>query len=279
MIKITWFGCAAFIIDLDGIKLMFDPFFYRKVNERTDPVLKTNREDVQDINAIFITHAHFDHITDAGWFAEKQNTPVYGSKIAKENIIKWAGGKIYKESAHDLTEKGINNLHIVEAEDNINISEEISVEVIKSSHIKFDNDTIAARMKNRDFKKEMGVLAPLLKELPRGKVFAYCVHYRNEKIVIYGSLYEKFKEILRKFENCDIFIPALAGNSAENIAKKAGIMVEILKPRIVIPTHWDDFWPPISRFEDLKPFNEFMAKNHPKIKILDLKIDEELLIE
>ena len=91
-IKITWLGTANFVLDLDGIKLLFDPFFLR--NEKATPVLKTKRENLKNLSAIFITHGHFDHITDAGWFAENLNVPVYCSETAKENIIKWAEGKI-----------------------------------------------------------------------------------------------------------------------------------------------------------------------------------------
>jgi L-ascorbate metabolism protein UlaG (beta-lactamase superfamily) len=279
MIRITWLGCAAYILDLDGTRLMFDPFFYRQKNEKTNPTLKTKREDVKDISGIFITHAHFDHISDAGWFAEYRNVPVYGSRIAKKNIIKWAEGKIFEDSGHELTEKGIANLLVVEAEDIIKINDNVSVEVIKSAHILFDKETIDARTKNKEFTKQMRTLAPLFKELPKGKVFAYCVHYKNKKIIAYGSLWEKFKDILKKFENCEIFIPPLAGNSALNIAKKGGTMVDILKPKVVIPTHWDDFWPPVSRFEDLGPFHDYMKKNHPDVKIINLEIDEEIIIK
>ena len=277
MIKLTWLGCAAFIIDLDGTRLMFDPFFYRQENENASPKLKTNKEDIGNIHAIFIIHGYFDHITDAGWFAENKNIPVYGSAVAKENIINWAEGKILEEMAHEFTDKGKNNLHTVKAEDIVKINNEITVEVLKSNHIRFDAETIMARLKNKDFRKQMKSLIPL-KHLTKGDVYAYCIHFKGKKIVIYGSLYEKFKDILKKFEDCDIFIAPLAGNSATHIAKKMAVMIDLLKPKIVIPTHWDDFWPPVSRFEDLGPFHEYMKKSHPDIQIIKLEIDTELII-
>ena len=280
MIKIRWLGCAGYILDLDGTKIMFDPFFYRQTNENTRPVLKTKREDIKDIiSAIFITHGHFDHITDAGWFAEFRNIPVYSSKVARENIIKWAQGRIFREHGHELTDKGKSNLHIVQEEEIVKINENLSVEVIKSAHIKFDDETIQWRLKNREFRKQMKNLTPLIKELPQGRVFAYCIHYKDKKIVTYGSLYEKFKDTYRKFKDCHIFIPPLAGNSAQNMAKVADVMVEILKPKIIIPTHGDDFWPPISRFEDLGPFNQLMEEKYPNIRIVNLEIDNEMVIE
>ena len=63
------------------------------------------------------------------------------------------------------------------------------------------------------------------------------------------------------------------------MAKKAGKMVNILKPKVVIPVHWDNFYPPISRLEDLKSFYKYLEKNHPKTRILMPQMDEEILIE
>ena len=58
------------------------------------------------------------------------------------------------------------------------------------------------------------------------------------------------------------------------LAKYGGKMVDILKPKVVIPNHWDNFWPPISRFEDLNPFLSYMESKHPNIEVKMLNIDE-----
>ncbi|GAG89499.1 unnamed protein product, partial [marine sediment metagenome] len=126
--------------DLDGTRLMFDPFFYR--NDKASPVLKTKREDVKDISAIFITHGHFDHATDAAWYAENLDVPVYCCAKTKQNMIDWAEGKILESYSHPLSEKGKNNINIIEFGDKIKISDQIEVEAVKSRHIKFDKESI-----------------------------------------------------------------------------------------------------------------------------------------
>jgi len=68
-----------------------------------------------------------------------------------------------------------------------------------------------------------------------GEVFGFSTTYLNNKIVSFGSLWHEYEDELRKHENCDIFIVPLAGNSKRNMAKKAGKMVDILKPKVVIP--------------------------------------------
>jgi len=53
-------------------------------------------------------------------------------------------------------------------------------------------------------------------------------------------------------------------------------MVEILKPKVIIPVHWDNFFPPISRIEDLNPFFDYVQSNFPSVKILMPEVDREI---
>jgi len=112
-----------------------------------------------------------------------------------------------------------------------------------------------------------------------GEVFGFNTTYLDKKIISFGSLWHKYEEELRKYENYDIFIVPLAGNSKNHIAKKAGKMVDILKPKVLVPVHWDNFYPPISRLENLNPFYKYIEKNHPNILILMPKMDEEIMID
>lgn len=285
-ISITWLGCASYVLDLDGTKLLFDPFFFR--NDKSNPVVKTKREGIKDVNTVFITHAHIDHVTDAAWYAENQNTQVYTSATGKDNMKRWCNGEVidfksyplkFMAEPYTLTEKGISNIHVIDWGEKIKISDDIYVESMKTQHIRFDFNTIMARVKSKKFWKAAKALAPLGRGLPKGKVLGYCTFYKGKKIVSSGSLCEKFPEVLKKYENCDVFIVPLAGNSAKHLAKKATEMVDVLKPKILVPTHWDDFFPPISRIENVKPFNALMKEKHPNVKVLYLNADEETALD
>lgn len=275
-IKFTWLGCAAFILDLDGTRLLFDPFFFR--NEKASPVLKTKREDIKDINAIFITHGHFDHATDAAWFAENLNISVYCDEKAKQNMINWAEGKILKSYIHPLSERGKNNIKIIDFFDKIQINQQIEVEVVKSRHIRFDKETIKKGTNPKGATaKEIRLLMKVGAGFRLGKVFAFSISYKDIKILIYGSLFHRYPEILKNYENCDIFIVPIAGNSKENLAIKGGQMVDILKPKIIIPTHWDLFFYPLMS-SDTGPFQKYVEENHPDTKILMPIIDTEIIL-
>ncbi len=277
IVKITWLGTAGFILDIEGTNILFDPFFYR--NEQSTPILRTKREDIKDISAIFITHGHFDHAIDAAFFAETLDIPVYCSETAKKSMINWAGGLVIEEHTFPLSDRGKNNIKPIDYFERIKITEKVTVESIKSEHIVFDARTLLSKLFSWKVLKQIKSLLPYGKGFPKGKVFGFCTYFNNKKIVSFGSLWHKFPEILEKYENCDIFLAPLAGNSKKHIAKKAGIIIDILKPKIVIPIHWDDFYPPISWTVNLKPFFKYMEENHPEIKIIMLEFDKEVSIE
>ncbi|MFX0021079.1 MAG: MBL fold metallo-hydrolase [Candidatus Hermodarchaeota archaeon] len=275
-IKITWLGTASYILTLNGVKLLFDPFFSR--NEDATPILKTKKEDIQKVLAIFISHGHYDHVCDAGWFAENLDIPVYCSQIAKQNIINWAEGKIIENHTESLSEKARENIKISNFYDRIDISKDIFVEIIKSEHINFDPKTILSRLFSWQFLKQAKALLPYGKGFPAGDVFGFCIFFKDIKIVSYGSLWHKYTEELQKYHPCDLFLVPYAGNSKTHMVKKTGKMVEILQPKIVIPIHWDNFMPPISRIEDLEPLLVFMAKKFPKIEVIVPQFDKEITI-
>ncbi len=276
-IKIAWLGTASYILTLNGVNLLFDPFFSR--NEDATPILKTKKEDIQDISAIFISHGHYDHACDAGWFAEHLDIPVYCSEIAKQNIINWAEGKIIENHTENLSEKARENIKMSNFYDKIEISKEISVEFIKSEHINFDPKTILSRLFSWQFLKQAKTLLPYGKGFPAGEVFGFCTFFKDIKIVSYGSLWHKYTEELQKYQPCDIFLVPYAGNSKKHMVKKTGKMVEILQPKIVIPIHWDNFMPPISRTENLDPLLNYFFKKFPNIEVIIPKFDEEIFIE
>ncbi len=277
MIKFTWLGTAASILEVNGTRILFDPFFYR--NEKARPILKTKREDIKDINAIFISHGHFDHATDAAWFAENLNTPVYCDAKGKQSMINWAEGKIIKKEAHPLSERGKNNINIVNFGDTIKINEQVEVDIIRSRHIRFDKETIDGGLNSagKASAREMRMLMKVGAGFPLTKVFGFCVNYKGKRIVDYGSLFHKYTDEMKKYENCEVLIIPIAGNSPDNLAIKGGRVVDVLKPKIIIMTHWDAFFFPLPE-TDTKPFEERVKETHPNIKILKAEIDKEIIV-
>ena len=276
-VKITWLGTADYILDIDGTRLFFDPFLYKIGMSMSE--LQTKRDAIKNIDAIFLTHGHYDHATDAAYFAEALDIPVYCSEVARESMINWAEGKILKEHTHPISDKAKDNIKPIDWFEKIEITDKITVESIQSKHIVFDARTILSKLFSWKFLKVVKSTLPFAKGFPCGKVFGFCTSFNNKKIVSFGSLCHEFPEVLEKYAPCDLFITPLAGNSNKHIVEKSGIMIHALKPKIVIPTHWDDTFPPVSWRVDLNPYHKYMERNHPDIKTVVLEVGKETPIE
>jgi L-ascorbate metabolism protein UlaG (beta-lactamase superfamily) len=76
--KITYYGHSSFAAEINGKHLLFDP-----LNPLAEAV------DIKKIKAdyIFVSHAHFDHITDAAAIADQTGATV----ISNFEVISWLG--------------------------------------------------------------------------------------------------------------------------------------------------------------------------------------------
>jgi len=87
--KITYYGHSCFAINAGGSEILFDPFI--SGNELAGNI---------DLNAIaadyiFISHAHFDHITDALRLAESTGAVVVGNWEIRDWLIKQGVAKTH----------------------------------------------------------------------------------------------------------------------------------------------------------------------------------------
>jgi len=87
-IKITWFGHAALGLEIDGYKLVVDPY----ISENPAATLKP--EEVE-ADFILITHGHFDHVGDAVNIAKRTGAMV----ISNFEISQW------------MEKQGVANVH------------------------------------------------------------------------------------------------------------------------------------------------------------------------
>ncbi|MBE9479986.1 MAG: metal-dependent hydrolase [Chloroflexi bacterium] len=81
-LKITWYGHAAFGLDVDGVKLLVDPF----LNDNPAAVVKAVAVDA---DFILISHGHGDHVGDAVAIAERTGALV----ISTYEIASWFANK------------------------------------------------------------------------------------------------------------------------------------------------------------------------------------------
>ena len=77
-IKVTWYGHAALGLEIDGYKILVDPYFTE------NPAATISAQEVNP-DFILVTHGHFDHIGDAAEIAKRTGALV----ISNFEISQW----------------------------------------------------------------------------------------------------------------------------------------------------------------------------------------------
>src|ERR1700753_832337 len=80
-VVIRWLGNANFEFAYKGKVYLFDAYFDRTPRSHD---LGFKASDVTKAEAIFISHAHFDHISDVAPVAKQTGAPVVGAPITGE---------------------------------------------------------------------------------------------------------------------------------------------------------------------------------------------------
>src|SRR5271165_6210618 len=80
-VVIRWLGNANFEFAYRGKVYLFDAYFDRTPRSHD---IGFKAADVSKAEAIFVSHAHFDHISDIGPVAKQTGAPVVGAPITAE---------------------------------------------------------------------------------------------------------------------------------------------------------------------------------------------------
>src|SRR5580704_14316199 len=81
MVVIRWLGNANFEFAYKGKVYLFDAYFDRTPRSHD---IGFKAVDVSKAEAIFVSHAHFDHISDIGPVARQTGAPVIGAPLTAE---------------------------------------------------------------------------------------------------------------------------------------------------------------------------------------------------
>ncbi len=86
--KIVYYGHSSFAAEINGKHLLFDPFVTQ--NPLAEAV------DIKKIKAdyIFVSHAHYDHITDAAAIADRTGATVISNYEVISPAVSWSSPRM-----------------------------------------------------------------------------------------------------------------------------------------------------------------------------------------
>ena len=261
--KLKWLLTAGFELITDNYKILIDPYISRPPN--AVPQLTSKIDDYRDSDAIFLSHGHFDHSYDVPELVQHSETKIYCSEPTKNMLIK----------KFNVNEQ---NVVKIEAGQTLEFEPDFKVTIIKSKHIKFNLGLVLKKifsLKTYRVKKYTGLRLRDIIKYKKGKVFGYLFEFSNGKKVFHLGSGGYYKEELEKLpKDIDIFLAPVAGRDDSD--KALAKITNIIKPKMVIPHHYDDFFPPIS-WDAYGNFAEEVKKINPTVIVN--KIEQETYFE
>jgi L-ascorbate metabolism protein UlaG (beta-lactamase superfamily) len=253
--KLTWYGTATIILDIEGEKLLFDPFF--RLNKRLE---STQIDTLSNVDFIFNTHPHFDHLCDVPKILQQTSAKIYGSRTMLKR----------------LEEKGVDTLEKVELLDYGNSMQTRQAKVIshRSQHVKNDIPIILKTLARIIFKCQIKQARYILgihnNFRMGGDIAAFEVQTQGKKVLIFGSAGIDEGSDLPK--DVDVLVWPFQGRTG--MTRYSMPIIERINPKIVILDHFDDAFPPITGRVFTKRFVKVMKKRHPKTKVIVPKYGE-----
>ncbi len=253
--KLTWFGTAGFRIESNEHTLLIDPYFKR--NHKALPKQPLQPSDIQAADLILITHGHFDHIFDVPEIASKTNAMVYCGRGVDQTLIR----------------NGLNasRIHRVKKDGEAFHFNDLKIQAFFSHHIQFDKWLMVKTLCRMHL--NLPRYLPLLRNYPEGQVLSWRLHLEGKTLHHFGSGGSPISELERLEQpRLDILLVPMQGHT--HITRIAHRYVSSLTPKMVIPHHQDNFFPPISTLVDTKPFVKRLQTSHPDISVQVLEINE-----
>ncbi|MEK5187005.1 MULTISPECIES: MBL fold metallo-hydrolase [Solibacillus] len=238
-VKVTSFGTTTLLLDDGETQILLDAFLTRQSLPRvliskieTDETLVDDileKEKINRLKAIFVSHSHYDHALDVAHIANRTNANIYGSESTL-NIGR--GGNVPEE-----------NLILFDINEPTEIGKFI-VTVLPSIHSEptvFNNDTgvviekpLKQPARMRDFKE--------------GGSFDFLVQHGDNKMLVRPS----FNYIEGALDNisADVLVLGINRLGMADLLKQDKFYEETVKnvnPNLIIPVHWDDFFSPLEK--------------------------------
>ena len=181
-VVIRWLGNANFEFAYKGKVYLFDAYFDRTPRSHE---LGFDAADVSTAEAIFVSHAHFDHISDIGPVAKQTGAPVVGAPITAD-IAK----KLGAPEGQIVVAKGGETMHFGDATVEIALAQHSTIQPglldIYASLYKNDSPPYSEEEKKRlEYVQSLGTFDP--KVITEGTLAYGLVLPSGFKAVLIGS--------------------------------------------------------------------------------------------
>lgn len=249
-IRITWYGTACFGLEYGADRVLFDPFL-----ELAGGSYAADLRELMAYDTIFVTHCHFDHLYTAEQLLEEGDgeISVFCTRQSCDTLER------FLEDQSNVVQIDTGRSYRIGS---------IEIDVLKGRHIEFQRRHILDTMTPARMLRYAGNL-PFLYWANRifqeaGESVAFLIKAGGKQILLLGSLAIDEKQQYPK--GVDVLILPYQGNN--DLPARAREVLERLRPKCILLSHFDNAFPPMSRNVDLRPLAKMMKQDFPKIRIV-----------
>jgi len=262
-----WLGNANYELDFGGKVYLFDTYYDRVARSRP---IGFSVADVKRADAIFLSHAHFDHMSDIVPVARQTGAPVVGAPITIETAV-----KLGLPAKQGIVAKGGETLHFGDLTVEIALARHSTIQdgLIDAYNNVYKVETRPNTPEEDAHTKEVMARGTFAPEVIDKGTLAFGLVLRNGfKIVTIGSagpITDGDRDLARKLGRADVAIVAYQPHAvAERQIPDTWALIQLFDPRLYLPAHHDHSFgtwldlglePLFLKLRDEKPETKFVA--------------------
>lgn len=242
-VRFRWLGVAGLEFVADGATLLIDPFVTRPPLRRVlfgqaEPDAALVARHMPRADAVLVTHPHWDHLMDVPEVVRRTGAAAYGSPNTCK-LLRALG------IAHERVRQ-------IGAGDRLALGT-FTVEVLPAEHLRIlGRPVLAAAVPET-------VQAPLrLRDYRMDSDFSFLIEADGLRLLDWSSA------TAEKAPRADVLFVKPFG--AERVSYVE--LLRAVRPRVVVPIHWDDFFRPL--FRPLRPSFAPPVWRWPPLRRVDL---------
>jgi L-ascorbate metabolism protein UlaG (beta-lactamase superfamily) len=238
IVVIRWLGNANYEFSFKGKVYLFDAYFDRPPRSHD---LGFKAADIKKADAIFISHAHFDHISDVGPVSQQTGAPVIAAPITAE-----MAKKLGTPESQIVVAKGGESMKFGDVTAEIALAEHATIQpgLIDIYKNLYDNDSSAfteEEQKQSNDVRARGTFDP--KVITEGTLAFALVFPSGFKTVLVGStgpITPGVRALAEKLGPVDVAIVAYQVHAvADTQIKYTWPIIALFKPKLYLPAHHD----------------------------------------
>jgi L-ascorbate metabolism protein UlaG (beta-lactamase superfamily) len=235
---IRWLGNANYEVAFGGKVYLFDTYYDRVSRSRP---IGFSVPQVKRADAIFLSHAHFDHMSDIVPVARQTMAPVVGAPITIETAV-----KLGMPAQQGIVAKGGETLHIGGATEEIALARHSTIQdgLIQAYQNVYKVETRPNTPEEDAHTKEVqarGTFSPDV--IDKGTLAIALVLRGGFKIVVIGSagpVTDGDRQLAQKLGRADVAIIAYQPHAvAERQIPDTWALIQLFNPRLYLPAHHD----------------------------------------